>query len=681
MNRRLITFAAVLATLAAITAWWIRSQQSSAVADEPPTSEPQAEARIARANYDRLCLPCHGSLGDGNGPAAPWLWPRPRNFASGEYKWRSTPIGTPPTDDDLERAIRHGVPGTSMRDFGDVLSGSEIRGLIVILKQFSPQKFSQQPLASPAPEPPEINAALLDEGKTAYTRLGCDKCHGQTGMGDGPSAKGLVKDDGTPETTYDLTTHTFRRPRSEDEHTQAARIQLIYRSLTTGLAGTPMPSFKDAGSTREIWAVAAFVESFTAPISDSANRDTHVATEAAGLDTVRTAYWHGSATSPDAVVWGKSLQLQGSPPSSLTPAQASLSANQCARCHSSQFRDWRQTLHGGASSPGLLAQLIEREHRTDPSDAFFVESCLRCHAPLAEQAATLRPGRYGGDDNDTSNYKSNPEFSHELQSQGINCASCHLRKWTRNGPPRVSDKLISLPAYPRRETDFYERSDFCLGCHQLTPSNLVNGRPLLNTYREWLEGPYFKRGIQCQHCHMPNREHTWKGIHDPETFRQGVEVSAVTRRDSSGTVSVRVKLKNIGAGHYLPTTPTPAAWIIAELLDDKGRPIPGAISRKRIGRHIEPGIKWIEHEDTRIRPGESGELAAAWSGGNAAKAATLMVTIRVEPDEFYERFYRTELGGELTARQREMYTDALARTIASQYIAIENRYPIAHPSK
>ena len=27
--------------------------------------------------YDRMCSPCHGAAGDGRGPAAPWLWPRP----------------------------------------------------------------------------------------------------------------------------------------------------------------------------------------------------------------------------------------------------------------------------------------------------------------------------------------------------------------------------------------------------------------------------------------------------------------------------------------------------------------------------------------------------------------------------------------------------------------------------
>ena len=65
------------------------------------------------------------------------------------------------------------------------------------------------------------------------------------------------------------------------------------------------------------------------------------------------------------------------------------------------------------------------------------------------------------------------------------------------------------------------------------------------------------RGIQCQHCHMPNREHTWKGVHDPATFRQGIAVVAVAARTAGG-VTARARVTNVGAGHYLPTTPTPA---------------------------------------------------------------------------------------------------------------------------
>ena len=51
--------------------------------------------------YEKKCYYCHGITGDGNGPAAPRLDPKPRNFTRNEYKIRSTGLGVLPTDEDL----------------------------------------------------------------------------------------------------------------------------------------------------------------------------------------------------------------------------------------------------------------------------------------------------------------------------------------------------------------------------------------------------------------------------------------------------------------------------------------------------------------------------------------------------------------------------------------------------
>src|SRR5205814_3778308 len=124
-----------------------------------------------------------------------------------------------------------------------------------------------------------------------------------------------------------------------------------------------------------------------------------------------------------------------------------------------------------------------------------------------------------------------------LRAQGASCAGCHVRGWTRHGPPVVSPSLLALPDYPLVTLPIYERADMCLPCHQLPPRAAVGGRPLLDTYREWLEGPYMARGIQCQHCHMPNREHTFLGVHDEHAFRQGIALTARTHvKDGAITV-------------------------------------------------------------------------------------------------------------------------------------------------
>jgi hypothetical protein len=344
-----------------------------------------------------------------------------------------------------------------------------------------------------------------------------------------------------------------------------------------------------------------------------------------------------------------------------------LNAKQCARCHNQQYREWGTSVHARAGSPGLLGQLLNMERRKKWDT---LQSCQRCHNPLAEQNPVLSWEQQGL--SSAAPYVKNPAFSAELRDQGLGCATCHLRNWQRHGPRRNSaGKRLDLNGYPLQELDIYERSDFCMPCHQLPSRQVVQGSPLLNTYKEWLEGPYMRRGIQCQHCHMPDREHTWKGVHDPDTFRQGIAVSQITGRSPNGSVSVRVRVTNVGAGHYLPTTPTPAAWVTIQLLDADGESIEGAFAEQRIGRHLVYEGGWKQPEDTRIPPGESLELAGAWKQGRVSEATQVRIQVRVEPDEYYERLYESRLRNKkLPADERNLYREALQKTRQSHYTAV-----------
>jgi hypothetical protein len=221
----------------------------------------------------------------------------------------------------------------------------------------------------------------------------------------------------------------------------------------------------------------------------------------------------------------------------------------------------------------------------------------------------------------------------------------------------------------------YERADFCLPCHQLPPRSQVAGRPLLDTYREWLDGPYLPRGVQCQHCHMANREHAVLGIHDPATFRQGIELVGSAQRSGAAITAV-ASLRNAGAGHYLPTTPTPAVWLSIALVDAHGRAIAGAADRLRIGREIWFDGTWHERADTRIPPGEATAMARAWTAGRTAEATAARITVEVHPDDFYERFYAEKLAGTLAPAQRALYEQAAARARGSHYTAEQLDVPI-----
>src|SRR5439155_24676055 len=64
--------------------------------------------------YQRYCVSCHGERGDGNGEAAVYEDPRPRDYRPAIFKCRSTPTGTLPLQSDLERTLENGLYGTHM---------------------------------------------------------------------------------------------------------------------------------------------------------------------------------------------------------------------------------------------------------------------------------------------------------------------------------------------------------------------------------------------------------------------------------------------------------------------------------------------------------------------------------------------------------------------------------------
>lgn len=80
--------------------------------------------------YRKHCLHCHGVSGDGNGPTADYLYPRPRDYRKGLFKFTSTASGAKPSRDDLWRTINFGLHGTSMPGFEALMSQSEIQQVV-----------------------------------------------------------------------------------------------------------------------------------------------------------------------------------------------------------------------------------------------------------------------------------------------------------------------------------------------------------------------------------------------------------------------------------------------------------------------------------------------------------------------------------------------------------------------
>ena len=70
-----------------------------------------------RLLYAEHCQHCHGVAGDGNGPTAPYLNVRPRDYRKGVFKFTSTKEGKRAQRSDLAHIIDDGIPGTYMPSF------------------------------------------------------------------------------------------------------------------------------------------------------------------------------------------------------------------------------------------------------------------------------------------------------------------------------------------------------------------------------------------------------------------------------------------------------------------------------------------------------------------------------------------------------------------------------------
>jgi mono/diheme cytochrome c family protein len=216
--------------------------------------------RRAEALYRTACAACHGTLGDGSGPAAfsiaPGVAPRPRDFVAGRYKLRSTPSGTPPTDADLHRTIARGIP-RYMPAFG-TLEAEAIDGLVEYVKSFSPRFAGPPPRPMALPEPMAPGAEAATRGADVYTALGCPACHGPEGRGDGSAAGALRDATGLRIWPADLGHPSWFKGGSEPED--------VYRTLVTGMDGTPMPGYADVFADLPAdapWTLIAYIASLS----------------------------------------------------------------------------------------------------------------------------------------------------------------------------------------------------------------------------------------------------------------------------------------------------------------------------------------------------------------------------------------------------------------------------------
>ena len=239
--------------------------QAAATPSQPMPAETDELKAQGKEIYIRRCSFCHGLMGDGNGPAADYMDPRPRDFTLGTFKFRTTQSGELPTDADIFRTVSRGLSGTGMQAFdGDRfkngLSEQERWAVISYIKTFAPE------FADPELDPVKTgmvislpknrapyNAETIAKGKELFISTKCWECHGKQGRGDGLEAFDKTDDWGFPIRIRNVT-HPWKIK-------AGAEVEDIYMRFSTGINGTPMPSFVDARTEDERWYIASYIKS------------------------------------------------------------------------------------------------------------------------------------------------------------------------------------------------------------------------------------------------------------------------------------------------------------------------------------------------------------------------------------------------------------------------------------
>lgn len=290
----------------------------------------------------------------------------------------------------------------------------------------------------------------------------------------------------------------------------------------------------------------------------------------------------------------------------------SLRARDCGACHVKHYEEWQKSTHSQAWTDMQFQAELKKE-----SSPFL---CINCHIPLQNQQEYKVTGLEFGDIYKPVKEK-NPHFDPELQSEGITCASCHVRNNSIIGPTGSQ-----LAPHAVIKDNIHLSENLCISCHNATAVVTPTLACSFETGDEWKNGPYYGKK-NCVSCHMPethrsivagmperkSRFHSFpaSGIpkspnHHPERlesleFKTSKVKSIYKQNDSLNFV---ITLINAHAGHRVPSG-NPERFIITNIwiIDENGKIIKTQVNR--IGENWEWHPVAAKISDNNLNPGES----------------------------------------------------------------------------
>lgn len=228
------------------------------------------------------------------------------------------------------------------------------------------------------------------------------------------------------------------------------------------------------------------------------------------------------------------------------------SSQDCATCHDEIYGKWKDSMHSQSVSDPIFKTAYMEAYLATKGEA--KKLCMRCHAP-----AVYLNGDY--------------DLEQPITAEGVTCHFCHsvveVKPLDEKPFTLKIGKTIRGPRgtaesgyHATVKSDIHKKSEFCAGCHEYE----AGGIKIMGTYSEWKNGPYAKKGIQCQDCHMPPElvkdksggkkrvfSHYLAGGHSIMQLRKAVTVRVAGIVRGKDRITVELELENSGSGHYVPT--------------------------------------------------------------------------------------------------------------------------------
>lgn len=241
------------------------------------TSSVHEELELGREVYSSYCVGCHGETGDGQGPAARFLDPKPRDFRVGRIKFANVASGEAPRDEDYVRVISHGLSGTAMPSFALLPERERFAVTAYIKKFYAGWEEDGAGGAISAGKDPwvgDLQGALAEGAKTYHGLAKCWSCHPAYVSPAEVTKLTLASDLPAPDLRQNLYEPELKESQwgapirapdfLVDRIKNGSSAEEVVRVIAAGVGGTAMPTWAGTLEPEQIWGLAHYVHSIAA---------------------------------------------------------------------------------------------------------------------------------------------------------------------------------------------------------------------------------------------------------------------------------------------------------------------------------------------------------------------------------------------------------------------------------